>query len=119
MVNKPQVKKTVTAKKRYNISDVDAVLLAARTLILDKNAWTKGAYSRDGKGRSTEVDLGCKWCASGAILFVLGDFNFSNDLKAQNRLEKYIPTLKSLVEYNDSHSHKDIIALFDRALINR
>ncbi len=94
-------------------SDVTALLMAARMLITDAKAWTRGANARDRTGR--DIDYRHKnaicFCAEGAL------FAFKSPRmgkRAQSRLEHV--TRGFVYRFNDNKTHKQVLALFDRAI---
>jgi hypothetical protein len=78
------------------------VLRRARKVIEDPERWTQGAYSRDGGKR----------CAAGAI--------YCQDAPVDDRAVAYSvlwAVVGSRVEgFNDSHSHTEVLAAFDKAI---
>lgn len=82
------------------------VLEAAKARIDKPQKWSgKNAYSKDGK----------RVCAVVAIA-ISADSPIKGAV-ARNRVRKLIPdTDCTLAEFNDSHTHAEVMALFDRAI---
>lgn len=95
--------------------DKKDVLIAARELISEESRWTKGeaARSKDGSSVDPNSPLAVCWCAVGAIekiagLNTLAFWHAQDSLRMKSRI--------NIAEYNDKHSHKRVLALFDRAI---
>ncbi len=96
-------------------AEIKKILVAARAKIADPKHWTQNQYARDANGCMVqpEADNACQWCAAGAIISAVWDGK--TDLyDARKILEHYANS--RLTIYNDTHSHEDVLALFDRAL---
>ena len=89
------------------------ILIAARELISVPDQWTQRIYARDKDGKSNWIHSSesvC-FCSSGAIRRV-------------SRFD-YASSMTFLVEemggevtdYNDTHTHAEVIAAFDRAIV--
>lgn len=101
------------------------ILEHARALIADPEHWTRGACARRVDGLC--VDMGdtsahC-FCSIGAV------GRATLDLDVYPSLSKTFDTLESLgipegtpvdqsrlATYNDSHTHEEVLAMFDRAI---
>ena len=99
--------------------DTVEILEKARELISDESRWTQGSYAKDEKGEGTlpwREEAVC-FCALGAIKKA---GNFHDDCSEPaiflGRVLRDDMGLHSVDEYNDSHSHADVLALFDRAI---
>jgi hypothetical protein len=91
-------------------------LKAARQLISDPAKWTQGAQSRDKLGHpyAFDTDKAVCWCALGAIERVAGRYS-SERFEASTKLRSISP--KGLViDFNDTHTHAEVLALFDAAI---
>jgi hypothetical protein len=92
------------------------ILRAARARIADPAHWTQGASARNHDGKYTNP---CNYdavsfCASGAVYVDLPYELYHQAMKALAGAEHgYI---EKVVEYNDNHSHAEIIAMFDAAI---
>jgi len=75
-------------------------LRKARELISDPKKWGKGSYEKDGR-----------YCALGAV-YACGGGAYDLD-DAALCLGGY---LGSAISFNDTHSHDDVLALFDWAI---
>lgn len=88
-------------------------LRRARDLISDPARWTQGEFARDveGVGVAPNSDKATCWCALGALRRVTRSFNVPWRLIggiSQNHL--YI------TDFNDGHTHVDVLAAFDAAI---
>jgi hypothetical protein len=98
------------------------VLKAARALISDPARWCQDDYAIDDRQVSTlpsDSDAGA-WCAVGAIRAAAQENN-QIVLPAQRVLAKPVTTIElvseeAIIEYNDSHTHAEVLALFDTAI---
>src|SRR6185369_1797313 len=94
-------------------------LKAARKLISKKKNWTQRAFARGKTGRVVN-ELGpaavC-FCAMGAVIRTnAADLTYSATVLA---LDNAIPSeccVYDVVEFNDTRTHKEVLALFDRAI---
>lgn len=89
------------------------ILVAARAKILDPIHWTRYAASRDSAGNSlSDVSnpRATSWCAMGAVCSV------------SNRVSPPVMALSRFScgmgagRFNDSRSHREVIAMFDAAI---
>jgi len=93
---------------------VKQILIEARELISDPRHWTTCAWARDEFGKSVGVSCGTAFCSVGAIERAAGDW----------RLEKYaaldafrrVVQCDYLPEFNDTHTHAEVLAAFTRAI---
>jgi hypothetical protein len=86
-------------------STVD-VLRKARALIEDESRWGQHALEFEGR-----------YCVQGAVNVVItGDAFQSCGLKAKDALREQVPDGRPLYLFNNTHSHADVLALFDRAI---
>lgn len=95
------------------------VLTAARELISVPERWTQGVHARNisGIAVATKGNLATCWCADGAINRVSGT-DFVAECAAYERLDNVCFKLfgEGFIAYNDSHTHEEILALFDVAI---
>lgn len=97
----------------HALNDVQAVLLAARTLIADPKDWTQGSYARSPSGRVClpRDEVACQWCAVGALAFVTVDHD-----GAYECMERAVGE-RAVSGFNDSSTHAEVIAKFDEAIV--
>lgn len=99
------------------------ILRAARELISDPSRWTQRWFARDIDGERTTYNsakAAC-WCADGAILKCTDNAEYLS----VNILDfmDYVICNESghkhacLGWYNDNHSHAEVLAIFDRAIL--
>lgn len=88
-------------------------LKKARELIKDPSNWTQRASARNsaGESRSPSSSSACCWCASGALEKVCNKF-FIGPWDALSRFTK----MQTVITFNDSHTHAEVLALFDKAI---
>lgn len=102
------------------IASTKDALIAARDLISDPKRWTQGVLARDSNGNNDSVygETACSFCASGALLRVSRGF-FTEAIRAlmvadgQDPNDLEAPTVPI---FNDTHTHAEVLALFDRAI---
>lgn len=98
------------------MSDVREVLVKARELIADPERWVQHMNASTADRRmvaSTSCDA-CKWCANGAVMKVAGTCWNENYLPAMRTLDQIGGG--DIVHFNDTHTHAEVIAAFDRAI---
>lgn len=95
------------------------ILIKARELISDPERWTQGVNARNRAGglTSPENDAAVCWCGIGALCRVAGD----DDLhwaKAVVFLHKTAREagFKDFPDFNDTSTHAEVLAAFDRAI---
>lgn len=93
------------------------ILRAARAKIENPENWCQGVYFASASGERVAPWAAERWCATGAVWAVVG-----------TGAEKYHergPALHALcdaiggewqTDYNDTHTHAEVIAMFDRAI---
>lgn len=92
-------------------------LKAARQLISDPAKWTQRFMARDADKHPTYVgskSADC-WCSMGAICHVVGGLCQSDGEAALAALGATIGG-KNVVRFNDTHTHAEVLALFDAAI---
>jgi hypothetical protein len=97
------------------------VLRAARAKIEKPENWTRRANARnlDGHAVSAVSGFAASWDANGACLSVADDWWACPAVNAlRNAIAAIEPHSKitSLAGFNDTHTHAEVIALFDRAI---
>lgn len=99
------------------MTPVERVLTSARDLIAKENRWTQGALAHDDQGKdiAPESDNARCFCILGALRRVAMQIG-NDDAKfhAQKILKKVCGS--DLISFNDSHGHKDVVRVFDRAI---
>lgn len=99
------------------------ILKGAREIISDESHWTQEEYARaktrtsDGMGQwrnPGDPDAIC-WCSIGAIAKAAG---FVTTVSVWNRelSEAFNRSESSLEKFNDSHTHSEVLAIFDEAI---
>lgn len=98
------------------------MLKAGRALIAQPSGWTKGVLARDCRGivvGSTSADATC-FCSLGALTRIeLRTFKVPNHVYGQavGALSAQMPAgVPCLAEFNDTHTHAEVLALWDRAI---
>lgn len=99
---------------------ISEVLKEAKQLISKPENWTTGVYARDAEG--IKVDTGnaratC-FCSLGAVFFVAKQSKLSFPQRAD--IIQHIKEANGLTspvhEYNDTHTHAEVMALWDKAI---
>ncbi len=99
------------------------LLTSARNLIADPEHWTQRAFARDGFGNSIgpTADSACSWCSLGALTKSFGNIWWpeSHCEPLEQAIGQLHPdNLMSLADFNDSHTHQEVLAVFDKAIEN-
>jgi hypothetical protein len=91
------------------------ILKAARAKIEDPERWTTGMYARNREGLPIPSNdrVACKWCAHGAMMAVTDDDD-PDYYKAINALSNVCGG--SPANFNDSHTHAEVLDAFDQAI---
>jgi hypothetical protein len=92
---------------------VTDILIIARKLIEKEENWTQGAYARLPDGTPTDEDgpsVSC-YCSLGALSKA---GNFWTPQKAYDYL--YAAMGSSITDFNDTHTHAEVLAAFDAAI---
>lgn len=91
------------------------VLKESRKLIAQPEQWTQGTLARDEQGFATELydaNAVC-FCAIGAIEKVnCGNAGYN----AHIALTKTVGEEVNFAEYNDTHSHAEVLAVWDETI---
>lgn len=96
---------------------VKEVLIAARAKIADPANWTQGEYARTLEGYPLDVhsrNAEC-WCSIGALACVMGDVVLAEHSASHKALEDVMGT-RWIAEFNDTHTHAEVLAKFDEAI---
>lgn len=97
------------------------VLQKARDLLTDREHWAQDWFAYDNSGLFVDpTDEGATcWCSIGAICKVEGITNH-NASKALFRLNGVLKVhfnwWSSVADYNDTHTHEEVLAVFDKAI---
>lgn len=94
------------------------ILIKARELISDPERWTQGAYAKDSSGREVyDSDAAVCWCGIGALRRVAG-YDYLSRSKAIDFLHKTAREagFDYFQDFNDSSTHAEVLAAFDRAI---
>lgn len=103
---------------------------AARELISDPARWCRGTMAKNDRGYAVgprQPDA-CQWCALGALVKCTpddskfkGEVNtkvMANALKVAAMFRRLVIGVgHSLVEFNDAHTHDEVLATFDAAIV--
>jgi len=94
------------------------ILIKAKAVIANPDNWIQNSMAQGIDGWQTSVSdpQACKFCSVGAIYKVNGSMNSVTEL-ARIALEKNTGGL-SLDMFNDTHTHQEVMALFDTAIKN-
>lgn len=117
--------------------DALQVLNSGRALIADEKNWTQGAFARtgpDGCGVSSVSTMATCWCSTGALskmTYKLDDFEYdiipisrahhlayseAYHFLGQAVYEMSLGATTSPERFNDSHTHEEVLAAWDRAI---
>jgi hypothetical protein len=96
--------------------DALSVLRKARALIEKPEHWTQGAYARDALGEKCPDgdERAHSFCAIGAMWRVVPSSLSVTD--AANALCRAAGIKTSIDAFNDSHTHAEVLAAFDKAI---
>lgn len=100
--------------EQERVHGVKDSLIRARARIADPEHWTQGVVARGKSGRSVRPrgKAACKWCAVGAVVKEVS--YFSAQTRCISALSAVCGTL--LGTFNDTHTHAEVLALFDAAI---
>ncbi|MBD9544279.1 hypothetical protein IB276_33070 [Ensifer sp. ENS04] len=94
------------------------LLTEAQKLIRDPKHWTQGVYARNKDGNevsSRNPDAVC-FCSMGAIYVAAGEHLYEKPhLEAVRLLNTVIDIDAGIPRFNDTHTHEEVMELFDRA----
>lgn len=103
-------------------TEVLSLLVAARKKIESPSTWTQGANARDAAGYPCEANSehAVCFCSYGAIDAASATkFDTVVKFRAAGALYDAARSMERVVgvaEYNDGHSHAEVLALFDAAI---
>lgn len=88
-------------------------LKAARDLISDPARWTQGWFAKNAHGENVHSfsENAVCFCALGAL-----DRTHNATLAIKDRLQRHLPPEHNISSFNDTHTHAEVIALFDAAI---
>lgn len=96
------------------------ILEQAQNLIRDPEHWITDYYASDNRGdlcEPSEERATC-FCSVGAVMRASGTSGL-NYRRAKRLLdqavEKHAPNYAGIVDYNDSHTHADVMRMFNKA----
>lgn len=97
------------------------ILTAARAKITNRVSWVQGWDAQDGGGFEAPPTSGiaCAWCSNGAIASVDGPMPESKKARAYLASamgNAYRHPEQSIVAFNDTKTHTEVLAAFDRAI---
>lgn len=96
------------------------ILRKARELISDPTHWTQKAFARGPDGRSVDDSdpRACSWCSLGALIKVTGENFPRGELVLERAVRELHPGIDtaSIVRFNDTRSHSEVLAVWDRAI---
>jgi len=105
--------------RERTISTLD-VLLAARKLIEKEENWCQRFLSKRPDGsfqNGAPADDACAYCMNGAIFAVVKRRSIHWSMNSQAAIEALERlTGEPNINFNDTHTHAEVIALFDRAI---
>jgi hypothetical protein len=92
-------------------------ILKVIALIENSEAWTQGASARNKKGTrvSPYSQRACRWCTLGALDKVTADHD--SWMEATRRIREAMRSDMgvSISEFNDNHTHAEVLALLRKA----
>lgn len=101
------------------MSDTVEILKAAKALIADEENWTQTVYARDENGESvsaTDPRAVC-FCSRGAIdKITAGNGAWEGAYDILLGLVTEDDDCIGVADFNDTHTHAEVLALFDRAI---
>lgn len=103
---------------------IKEVLFKIRAKIAKPENWTKGFMARNALDERVEVHskAACKFCISGAAELVTCEYEpmFKRQTQLLERtllsLHAQIGINSSVVNYNDTHEHEDVLNLIDKTI---
>ena len=93
------------------------ILMKTRELIAEPEHWQQGMYAsnRDGFGTAPSSPSAIKFCVVGAFSRATRGLETEAGREAKDILRKFLGW-SSLIKYNDSHSHAEVLAALDGAI---
>lgn len=96
------------------------LLKAGRELITAPEHWTQHVSAKDAYGDSVFAGdaTACQWCSVGALDKVAADVPEPYAwLRGARALRAALPSTYSIPEFNDRHSHSEVLQLWDKAIV--
>lgn len=89
------------------------IVKKAKAQISDPQHWCKFVCARDGSGNSVGIvnNNAVSWCIVGALIKI----TFDSDVTPLHKMNAYCHKKHNigLGEFNDLHTHEEVLALFD------
>ena len=96
------------------------ILIAGRELISDPSRWTQGASARDDRDNRVGATAGVAvcWCSMGALhkTATAEGSTYEDAYGAMMASLSLIAPDDGLANFNDTHTHSEVLALWDRAI---
>ena len=95
------------------------ILIKARDLIADPAQWTQKASARDAQGtrKNAFADTATCWCSDGALVRVSNQpADPSKYSRAGAALREAAGGHSYVVEFNDTHTHAEVMTMFATAI---
>ena len=96
------------------------IFLEAFALVKNPETWCQGAYALNAAGEvaHANADEACRWCSAGALVRQFNK-NTLSALGGEPRFDHLMRLLHEesdggLVHFNDTHSHPEVVALWER-----
>jgi hypothetical protein len=107
---------TTASSRATPAGPVESLLTRARKRIEAPERWTQGHEALDANRRSVgpTTAAACQWCATGSLL--CESESWSAYEKAWWQLNGALDDDDSVIMFNDTHTHAEVIAAFDRAI---
>lgn len=111
---------TTYSKQETNASFIE-LLQRVRKRIRDPKRWTQNAIARNYSGAPVwpENQSAVCWCVVGAIVrevYESGERDWYTADKIADILHHNQMRRSSLIDFNDSHTHEEVLAIIDRAI---
>lgn len=91
-------------------------LKAIRDLITEPDHWIQNSNAHDALGQACDplsTDASC-WCLLGACIRVTSGNDYGSTTRLYDHMRSYMPN--GITEFNDSHTHAEVLALVDEAI---
>ena len=88
-------------------------LKAARDLISDPARWTQGWFAKNARGENVNSfsENAVCFCVLGAL-----DRTHNSTPAVKDILNRHLPLEHNISSFNDTHTHPEVLALFDAAI---
>lgn len=95
------------------------ILRKAKEIIKDRDHWTTGSLMRNKEGESYFNDEPVSFCSLGAICHAENSLNLDRGDRFDLLSEFYAVTgNESIGSYNDTHTHEEVLSMFDKVIAN-